>query len=218
MLVHNLQNDFCANLVYYTKSLLSSKSFIEEFKTSPQAFTRKRKLSFSNLLLFLARPRQQSMASELRIFIDQCQDCDHDFQNLDDSSIFKARSKFHYGAYCELNRRCIDFAKKHSQLKLWNGFQLMCVDGSSLRLPDTGDIREFFHPHMDSKGSHSGPPLAQFMALYDPLNDICLSADIDNKSLSEIKLLPSLNWDWGANQLLLADRHYDAFWLFSWLC
>ena len=217
MLAHNLQNDFCANLTYYIKSVLSSKSFIEEFKTIPSAFTRQRKLSFADLLLFLARPRQQSMASELRVFIDQCRDSDRNFPDLDDSSIFKARSKVHYSAFSELNQRCINFAKNHSQLKLWNGLQLMCVDGSTLRLPDTGDISDFFKPQSDANGSFSGPPLARFMALYDPLNEICLSADIDNTSLSEIKSLPSLSWNWGANQLLLADRHYDAFWLFSWL-
>ena len=216
-MARNLRNDFCANLFNYITNVVKSNSFINEFKINKKAFTRNRKLSFSDLFLFLCGLRKQSMASELNAFIDQCQDAGYDFPQIDPSAVFKGRLKIHYKAFAEINHQCIEFANQRSPLKRWKGLQLMSIDGSTFRVPAFCDVLNFFHPNRNAKGLPSGPPLARSQVLYDPLNQITLRAELGATDRAEINFLPSLSWNWNANQLLLADRHYDAFWLFSWL-
>lgn len=204
-------------MINLIKKILYSKDFIDDNKINPKDFTRKRKLSFANLFLLLARFRNHSMQSEVESFLEDCHaDC-QDVPSLDDSAVFKARHKMAPAAFKEMNLQCLDFFMEHGEVKRWNGYQLIDVDGSILRLPDTGDISEFFTPNTDAQGNPVGPPLARMNLLYDPLNQLCLAVDLDSIHKAEIHQFVGQEWPWKPGQLFIGDRHYDAFWLFVWL-
>jgi hypothetical protein len=172
-------------------------------------------MPFASLLIFLACLRNRSMQSELNAFLD-ANDA-NSIQSIDASTLFKARLKLAPSAFAEINHHCLDFFREHGNFKLWNGFELIAVDGTTLRVPDTGDLHEFFRPNVDAKGAPVGPLLARMNLLYDPMNQLCLSAELDCTSVSEINQFTAHDIDWKDGQLFIADRHYDAFWLFVWL-
>ena len=155
------------------------------------------------------------MQSELDEFLES--HGSEDIDKIDASTLFKARLKLSPSAFVDINRHSVDFFKQHAETKRWNGFDLIDVDGTTLRLPANEDVAASFPPQPDAHGNPVGPPLARLNLLYDPLNNLCLSADLDNIETSEMDQLIHQDWQWGAGQLLLADRHYDAFWLFVWL-
>jgi hypothetical protein len=213
-LARKLQNDFRASLSHSIKKAINDKGFIDRNRTDPKAFSRKRKMPFASLLIFLAGLRNRSMQSELNTFLDAKDS--NSIQSIDASTLFKARLKLAPSVFVEINHHCIDFFREHGNFKRWNGFELVAVDGTTLRMPDTGDLHEFFRPNVDALGAPVGPLLGRMNMLYDPLNQLCLSAELDCTSVSEINQFTAHDIRWKAEQLFIADRHYDAFWLFVW--
>lgn len=213
----DLRRNFRASLIDYIKNILGSKDFIARNRTQPTAFVRKRKLPFDRLFWLIANFRNRSMQSEIAQFLEDSTIEHEHVEKLDDSSVFHARQKLSPQAYQEMNEHCLAFAQLHGQLKLWKGYQLCALDGSTLRLPAEGDIPEMFPPHTDKRGDPVGPPLARISLLYDPLNKLSLSAELDPTEVAEMDQLRDHRWHWQAGQLLLADRHYGAFWVFAWL-
>lgn len=157
------------------------------------------------------------MQSELNEFMEHCAPDERSIQTMDASTVFKARLKLAPLAYVEMNLKCLELFRTQGPMKRWNGFQLIDVDGSTLRLPNTGDILDSFSPHTNAQGDPVGPPLARLSLLYDPLNQLCLSCSLDPMEMGEISQMPEHSWKLESGQLLIADRNYDAFWFFVWL-
>lgn len=216
-MAQDLRRNFRASLIDSIKNILGSKDFVQKHRTEPRAFVRKRKLPFERLFWLIANFRNRSMQSEIDQFQEDSAIDEGRVRSLDDSAVFRARHKLCPEAYREMNAHCLAFAQEEGRLKLWKGFRLCAVDGSTLRLPDTGDIPEFFPPQRDKRGEPTGPPLARMSLLYDPLNKLSLSAQLDPLAVAEIDQLRDHRWAWEKGHLMLADRHYGAFWVFAWL-
>ena len=217
-MARELRRNFRAKLIDYIKDIVGCNDFVARHRTEPTAFVRRRKLPFERLFWLIANFRQRSMQSEIGQFLEDCVEPGEPIPSLDDSAVFRARLKLSPGAYREVNERCLEFVETRGELKLWKDcYRLCCVDGSTLRLPDAGDIPELFPPQRDGQGEPSGPPLARVSLLYDPLNQLSLSAELDPLSVAEIEQLRDHRWAWKKGRLMLADRHYGAFWVFAWL-
>jgi len=93
--------------------------------------------------------------------------------------------------------------------RLWHGLRLLAIDGSTARLPNTDDARATFGAPPEG----SSVPLARFSRLYDVLNGLVIEADrIPPRSASACLLVSIAT---RANDLILYDRGYPAFWLFA---
>lgn len=86
------------------------------------------------------------MQSELNEFMEHCAPDERSIQTMDASTVFKARLKLAPLAYVEMNLKCLELFRTQGPMKRWDGFQLIDVDGSTLRLPNTGDILDSFRP------------------------------------------------------------------------
>ena len=137
-------------------------------------------------------------------------------QVITDSAVFKARHKLSPTAFFRLNDRVCEFFYQHGQPRLWHGFRLLAIDGSTLRLPNTADIVEFFGRQEPIDGSPS-VPLAQISELFDPLNGITVAATIAPYEEGERALLVREGLWIKVGTLLLADQGYPAFWLWHWI-
>ena len=116
-----------------------------------------------------------------------------------------------------MNDRCLNFLAAYASLKQWHGYRLLGVDGTTLRLPNTMDIPEDPPPMSEAQGHSKGPPLARTSLLYDPLNKLSLSLQLDRIQVGETEPLRSHDWSYQLEQLLLCSGHYGVFWIFSWL-
>lgn len=125
------------------------------------------------------------------------------------SALTQARAKLRPEAFSELSGVLVDEAMRKLPLRRWHGFRLLAVDGSMFLLPKEAAIVDAF--------AQTGEvtPQARFSRLYDVLNRLVVAADIEPQSVGERILageyLPSTR----ADDLLLYDRGYPAFWLFA---
>jgi len=128
-------------------------------------------------------------------------------------ALTKARKKLEYQTFIELNKHMTSRYYSYFPTASWYGFNLMAVDGSTLRLPDETEIMEHFGVWNVKKGDPC--PKARISQMFDVLNRVTVDALIKPKKDGErelasfhfLKLMP--------NDLILLDRGYPAFWLFK---
>lgn len=129
-------------------------------------------------------------------------------------ALTKARKKLKYQAFIELNEHMTSHYYSYFPTASWYGFNLMAVDGSTLRLPDEPEIIEHFGVWNVKKGERPCPK-ARISQMFDVINRVTVDALIKPKKDGErelaafhfLKLMP--------NDLILLDRGYPAFWLFK---
>lgn len=126
------------------------------------------------------------------------------------AALCKARNKLKYEGFTDINGVAIEAFAAHFALRRWHGFRVLAVDGSTGRLPNEPDIAKEFGGPIDAAG-----PMARFSRLYDVLNKIILRADIAPYAVGERELASPYLYDARADDLMLYDRGYAAFWLFA---
>jgi hypothetical protein len=125
-----------------------------------------------------------------------------------------ARKKIKYSAFIEMNRHLIEFFETHfKNRKTWNGFNLLAVDGSGQKLFKFINIIDHFGTMKPKKGDER--PMARISQLFDVLNKVTVDAVICPYRIGERELLRRHLINLLPNDLLLLDRGYPAYWIFS---
>ena len=156
----------------------------------------------------------QSYQSELDAYFRTINHLEVDERILYKGSLSKARSKLKYGAFIELNDHMVRGFYEHFPFQTWHGFNLLAIDGSTLRVPDEGEVREHFGVWNSNKGKKPCPK-ARASQMYDVLNKVTIDAIISPKSEGERELAAFHFLKLQPNDLILLDRGYPAFWLFK---
>lgn len=191
--------------------------FIAQHRLTDTAFTRSRKLDFPTLIQFLLNHRKGSLQTELdRFFGDRHAD-EVPRRYVTKSACSQARQHLNYTAFIELNKQFVEtlYQSRSKALKTWHGFRLCAVDGSQLRLPISPSLQHYF-------GCSAGSAVAQqTMGLcsvyYDVLNEVVIDAMLTPTRTSERDCLAHHLEVAGAQDLVLLDRGYNAFWVFAHL-
>jgi hypothetical protein len=193
--------------------VISSADFTARNRISSTAFTRKRKLPFNILIIFLINFVRGSYQDELDKFFKTIFSLDVAKRMVSKAALTKARAKLKFDAFIELNSHLINYFEKQFSPRTWLGFRLLAIDGSTTRLPVYQDIIDHFGTWKGRQGAPS--PMAKLSQLFDVLNKVTIDAVIAPKNIGErqlaaenhfLKLMP--------NDLLLLDRGYPAWWLF----
>jgi len=206
---------FCANLFQFLQQIIYSEDFLAQHKRSPQDFIRNRCLHFPTLILYLTNFLKSSIQTELDSFFQLLQNASIPVRTVTKSAFTQARAKLRYQAFAELNQHCIQFFTSHFPLRTWHGFRLLAMDASILTLP----LNPETIAHFDDlpTRSHHTRPQAMASQLYDLLNRVTLHASLASAQSDERHLAYSHSTFFPANSLVLLDRGYPAFWVFSWL-
>ena len=114
------------------KGLLYSNEFMNRNRVDEMDFTRKRKLPFVPLVLFMINIIKQTIQKELTRFIKIFGDRS---SNITKSAFSQSRMKLKPEAFIELNNRLVEEFYTDNIIKKWNGFRLCAIDGSKLILP-----------------------------------------------------------------------------------
>lgn len=160
--------------------------------------------------------RDGSARAELRNFFskileDPLADCP-----VNKQAFFKARMKIEHEVFPQLLLVVADEFAQFADLRLWNGFRLLGVDGSSLQLPPTPEVWDKFQPLTPSEKYANNVPLGRFSCLHDVLNDFTLNATLDPWSTGEREQASRLfAGNLPRRSLILMDRGYPAIWLFE---
>ena len=180
-----------------------SEEFMEKNRVSINDFTRKRKLPFLKLIIFMLSIVKKTLQKELSDFFNLISPK----QKITKSAFSQSRLKLKHTAFIRLNDVFLKEFYKEKSLKLWNRFRLLAVDGSTLKLPSSKDIVTFF-----GTNKNSTMPIARISSCFDVLNEIIIDAQISPKNVGEFSLAQKHFNAIKKKDLLIYDRGYGAIW------
>lgn len=199
------------NLFKNTLKHIENEGFINRSKVGSYGFTRNRKISFKDLIVFLTQKMQSSLQRSLNRFYKEVTGGDFNIQHVTKGAVTQARSKLRYEAFIELNQGvCEDFYKDFPYYK-WNNFRLVGCDGSTLVLPNHPSIKEEFGEHNFGPKADSPRYLARTSILYDVLNLMTIDAQIAPLEKGERLMLKEQIKFLKSGDLLLTDRGYPSY-------
>ncbi len=100
---------------------------------------------------------------------------------ITDSAFCQARKKLKYQAFIELDQEQVSYFYHNYPCRDWNGYRLLSVDGSTMRLPSKHDIALYF----GGISEDGDCPLARVSQLYDLRNKVTVDAVISPYSIGE---------------------------------
>ncbi|MTW22407.1 IS4 family transposase [Allochromatium palmeri] len=196
--------------VYETlRAALFSPEWIERFRLSETAFTRARDLPFAPLVTCLLNLRKGSLEQELEGFFATLEGQPYASATPTPAALCQARQRLSAHVFPALNRLAIATWRGGQGPRLWHGFRLLAVDGSTLRLPRYPRLEAYFGAQ-----AH-GPILARVSMLYDLGQELILDFQLGAYCISERELAIAHLQAAEAGDLILYDRGYPAFWLMA---
>jgi len=196
---------------------INDPSFKEKHRLSETAFTRNRSLNFSTLIFYLLNLRKHSNQTELDQFFKTFQGTTQASQVITKSAFFQARKQLSHSAFQALNHQLVESIYQGDwQPKKWKGFRLCAIDGTSIRLPNEPNIIKSFgvQKGRPEQGSCS---MGMASVFYDVLNQVVIDSAIHPRKTSERECAEDHVQFSHENDLVLFDRGYVAFWLYTYL-
>ncbi len=127
------------------------------------------------------------------------------------SAYCQARKKFSASAFIELNQLVCDEFYQHSSHRRWRGHRLLAIDGSTLELPPSKELKQ----HFGKVNPQARRPGARLSELYDPLNNMTLDVQLSPCSIGERQLAKQHLEATSHDDIVLYDRGYPAVWLLA---
>jgi hypothetical protein len=197
-----------------TNEVINSESFLQAAKKNPQDFTRKRKLPFIQLILFLLNFAKSSTQVALNRFFKL-------FPNViisaSQQALSKARRKISWSAFKFLFLKNVETIYSHGYAK-WHNYRILAIDGSKIKLPKVPKLKDFFGTFGDINTSVT----PQGSILYDVLNNYVLHGlfypiQKGERALAMLHIeflrqLSSFN-----KELIILDRGYPSFELINFI-
>ncbi len=204
----------CGNsVVATTRELINCPSFQQQHRLNDRCFLRKRRLSFSCVLMFVLQKTVRSLQLHLSDFARQL-GIEH---WVSKGAWTQGRAKVRHTAFIELNQRAViqvvygtatDF-----EVRRWRGWRVVAIDSTLLRLPRETQLGEEFG--WVESSNQSGPTgrftQARLSVLYDVLNRIALEARLSNWSTGERRLAAEHLAAMQEKDLTLTDRGYAGY-------
>jgi hypothetical protein len=178
---------------------------------TPQSFIRNRVLTFSNTVMLITNSLKRSLQVELQSFFEYFSPG----LSCSKQAFCEQRVKLKPQFFHDLNQVLVsEFYRSYAgKVKRWKNMELYAVDGSSVPLPATGDMRSTFGVVRNHCGEQEGAT-ARICVLYDVLNEIAVKGFLHPFTVSEEAVVPEclsgISLD---TKLLLFDRGYPSYWL-----
>lgn len=136
-------------------------------------------------------------------------------QHVDKSAYSHARKKYDYTVYKYLNSTFLNSVRAKYLSNRFHGLRILGIDGSLFDLPKSKSLEKEFTVIKAANGD-SGPR-ARVSALYDCLNHVTYDTLIEPKTIGERELASQHidSVELNKQDMLLFDRGYESFWLFS---
>jgi hypothetical protein len=219
-ITHIFFRETCMNkkstVIQMSKRLLHDPHFKVRHRVNPKYFTRRRVLTFSIVLVLILQKSVKSLQLVLNEFFGALSmSMSLSALTVSNSAFSQARQKLSHSAFIELHRAAVvEPYYADDQYQTWQGFRLVGVDGSKIRLPDTPEIRKEFGTFAvkNQSGVELGEqPWGLASVCYDVLNDIPLDAILAHGKAYEVDLAVKHLRYLRANDLLIGDMNYPSY-------
>ena len=200
-------------LMEHLKSKVADPEFMKRHRSNEKAFTRRRCLTFVTILVFLLNMLKNALQDELDEYFKTLTQSELSERKVTKSAFSQARQKLKHTAFIELNQDQVSYFYEHFQWQSWHGKRLLAMDGSMTDLPNTQGLQDHFGYWQPKMGGRCAK--ARVSQLFDVLNKISVDALIMPKENGERVLAAHHCQHLTKDDLVLLDRGYPAFWLFS---
>ena len=133
------------------------------------------------------------------------------FKSFSKSAFVQCRKKIKPEVFKHLSSILINefYTDNGAAVKLWNGFRLLAVDGSIVRLPNTRELRKIYGAAKNQ--SKTAIAQARVSILYDVLNNYALDSQISPLKTGEISLAYRHLEHCRIGDLVIYDRGYPSY-------
>lgn len=192
-----------------SNSFIRSKITKENYRISKKDFTRNRKLPFENVVLFMLRLLRKTIQIELNNFLKELSSST---KSITSSAFVQSRKKLKPDLFYDLNKVIVNefYSDNDENVKLFKGLRLLSVDGSTIQLPVTNELKETYDVYKNQSKSDD-VILARVSVLYDLLNDIVLDGKLCNFKTGEVPLSREHFLVAQKGDLIIMDRAYPSF-------
>lgn len=185
-------------MINTVQKLIVKDEFQNAHKSKPTDFIRTRKLSFSDVILFVIGLSNTSFDFE-RINFCNCANID----SISNAALSKARDKINFSAFRELLFKTQQLIPTVNKIK---GYRLIAVDGVKGELPNTPEFMKKYKSSSTAKY-----PQFHAVASFDVLNCKFIDAEFQMKISDEHKLAYNLiNKHVAENDIFLFDRGFPS--------
>jgi len=151
----------------------------------------------------------RSIQRELDHFYRLVQNKDFEVRHITKGAFTQARAKLKHTAFIELDEQVQTTFYSEAPFKTWHSHRLLALDGSTITLPRSGELKAAFGVH-EFGADRQERVLARISHLYDPLNELIVDGQIDGYNVSEVHLAHRHLSKIQANDLVIADRYYGS--------
>ena len=201
-----------------TRQLFQQPAFCQRHRSSDQHFTRRRVLTFMNVVVFLLQKTVRSLQLHLHDFFEALGQWS---EAVTASAWSQARLKLRHTAFIELNERAvleeIYRADSGFAIRRWKGHRLLGIDSSLVRLPNESGIGQEFGwvNCTNNQGECGRYPQGRLSALTDLLNRIVVQAFFVPWTRGERALAAEHVAALAPGDIGILDRGFAAFELFA---
>lgn len=191
------------------KGIIEDKELLEAGRVRENAFSRNRKMSFSQALCFMLDMGKTTVQTRLNEYFHEIKGG----EPISQQAFSKLRKNFDHSPFETMVRSLVKEEYRGTYaLSLWEGYHLLSVDGSKLQLPRVDELREEF-----GTSGRGDCPSAGISVLYDIMHGWVLDASMPGKELNEreeckkhIKFLCEELPKIAEKSLILLDRGYPG--------
>lgn len=199
---------FFSSLLESLHAMVYSVSYMESAKVHPSDFTRRRKMSFVQYILFILQKTGRSLQAALNTFRQSMGAEPGDYSK-------QAFSKGRLRIRPEAIRQLFDFTVQefytHADFQTYEGFRVLAIDGTKLNLPNTAELEEAFGAQATCGASQVQ---ALVSGLYDIQNkvmvDVCISSCFSSERTHAAEMIQRLKDRPDLKNLIVMDRGYPS--------
>ena len=128
-------------------SFIGNTETVKKYRATENAFTRKRKLTFELLVLFILNMPKRNLSLELHNFLNLMHKrCKLSFNRVTPGAFTQSREKLRPEVFLGLNQVLLDeyYTDNNERVTLWKGFRLLAIDGSKVTLPYTKELHAIY--------------------------------------------------------------------------
>lgn len=192
-------------IIEQIKERINKVEKLKKYKKK-NSFTRKRKLSFKNILLGILTSTKHSLSIEIDKLIEKI-----DTEGIIEYSkqaYSKARQNLKPEVFLDLNN-IVKREIYRGEYKKFKGYRISAIDGSVISLPNTEEMKKKYGVFSEGNVEY---PAGRISVRYDVLNKVIMDQDIvgykDSERESAEKFIKRIEKD--AKEILVLDRGYPS--------
>lgn len=201
------------DILTQVKHILLSKHTVLTYRVSPKHFTRTRKQSFANTVVFMMNFLCKSLSVELDKFFSYLSENMGviEYKSITKSAFVQCRKKIKPEVFKYLSNSLIHefYTDNDESLRLLYGLRVLGVDGSMISLPHVTLLEEVFGCAKNQHGTSTIQ--ARASVLYDLLNRLVIDGSLNSRSTSEASLAFEHLKCTRNGDLIIYDRGYPSF-------